>query len=440
MSENIALRARWLIPLDSPPIPHGVLVARGGRIVELGTKSSSSKVLDAGDVALVPAFVNAHTHLEFSSLAQPLGSPVLPLTDWIRQVVAWRIERDRNCDTNDPRQENSRRHAMRVGLAECMRTGTSALGEIATSTDALDALLAAPLSGVAFLELIGLSESRVGPLLQAARDYIAPLPTAKHFALSRFVRGLSPHAPYTVNPKLLSTLTELARSERIPLAMHLAETEPELELLRYRTGPFVDLLESLNAWEPDAISYGSRPLDYLRVLSGGHKVLVIHGNYLDEEEITFLGSNRNRMSLVYCPRTHAYFGHRPYPLDQLMTAGVQVVLGTDSRASNPDLSMWEELRFACLRHPRTNPQVLLQAATLDAAHALGLGNDVGSLRAGKLANFLTVPLPSGQLSDPWSFLASSGGPSAVYVHGSKLQDPGHGAAKAPFEACFRQEQ
>ncbi len=148
-------------------------------------------------------------------------------------------------------------------------------------------------------------------------------------------------------PSFSINLSNLPVRTIVPVAMHLAESREELDLLRDGTGPFQDLLDERSMWDPQAIPLGSRPLDYLRMLADAPRALVIHGNYLDDEELAFLGANRERMSLVYCPRTHAYFFHPPYPLGRALAAGVHVALGTDSRASNPDLSLLEEMRFVC---------------------------------------------------------------------------------------------
>ena len=96
-----------------------------------------------------------------------------------------------------------------------------------------------------------------------------------------------------------------------------------MSCLRDGTGPFQELLEERSMWDAEAIPRGSRPLDYLRMLAEAPRALVIHGNYLDAEERAFLAEHADRMSLVYCPRTHAYFGHPPYPLAELLAAGVQ---------------------------------------------------------------------------------------------------------------------
>jgi aminodeoxyfutalosine deaminase len=130
---------------------------------------------------------------------------------------------------------------------------------------------------------------------------------------------------------------------------------------------------------------GSRPLDYLRELTTAHHALVIHGNYLAAHEIEFLASHRDRMSLVYCPRTHSYFGHEPYPLAQMLAARVRVAVGTDSRASNPDLSLWKDLQHIARHHPSVAPEAILQMGTLAGAEALGLDHELGSITPGKRA-------------------------------------------------------
>ena len=154
---------------------------------------------------------------------------------------------------------------------------------------------------------------------------------------------------------LLYELVLLARNRLMPMAMHIAESREELELLQDGEGPFQDLLEERSMWDADAIPLGSRPMNYLKLLADAPRALVIHGNYLADDELAFIGANRERMSLVYCPRTHAYFDHDAYPLAKAMAAGARVALGTDSRASNPDLDLLSEMRFVARNHSDVSP-------------------------------------------------------------------------------------
>ena len=129
------------------------------------------------------------------------------------------------------------------------------------------------------------------------------------------------------------------------------------------------------------------------MLADAPRALVIHGNYLDRDEHEFLAAHADRMSLVYCPRTHAYFDHPPYPLAELLAAGVRVALGTDSRASNPDLNLLGEMRHVARTHAgraaRRRSSRWRRSTRLEA---LGCEQECGSITPGKLAN-LCVPLP-----------------------------------------------
>ena len=135
-----------------------------------------------------------------------------------------------------------------------------------------------------------------------------------------------------------------------------------------------------------------QPHDYLQRLSKAHRSLAIHGNYLEPSDWSFLAQNRQHMALVYCPRTHDYFGHERYPLTEMKQANVRIALGTDSRASNPNLNMLEELQFAARRHPDLAPQELLSMATSQAAAALGVADQVGTIESGKQADLAVVQL------------------------------------------------
>jgi cytosine/adenosine deaminase-related metal-dependent hydrolase len=218
--------------------------------------------------------------------------------------------------------------------------------------------------------------------------------------------------------ELLAELARLSAASRFPLAMHVAECREELELLRTGGGPLFELLADLGAWAPGAIPPGARPLDYLERLAQAHRALVIHGNYLEAEELAFLGARADRMSVVFCPRTHAYFGHERYPLTEMLAAGVNVAVGTDSRASNPSLNLLEELRWVAARFPQVAPPVVLGMGTLAGARALGLAGELGRLAAGELANLAVVRLPEREAADPFSLLFDSAEPvQRTYRHG-----------------------
>ena len=233
---------------------------------------------------------------------------------------------------------------------------------------------------------------------------------------------MSPHAPYTVHPELLARAVELSAEHAIPLAMHLAESREEIDFLRDGRGPFRELLESRGGWDPAARPLGARPLDELRLLARAHRTLVIHGNYLDDEEIDFLGRQR-QMAVVYCPRTHAWFGHARYPLEKLLAAGAIVALGTDSRASSPDLSLLAEMRHVAREFPAISRATILELGTLGSARALGVDSQVGTLEPGKWANLAVIGLPEDAVADAHELLLDTAGAVVgTWVHGKRVDE------------------
>lgn len=384
---SITLRARWIFPIAARPLANSTLTLAGSRIVALGDDAAATH--DLGNVALLPGLVNAHAHLELSDLEQPLGTPGVRMADWIRLVLRSRSGRLVK--------------GVERGAAELMRQGVTAVGDIAQPA-ATDEFLPR-IDAVRFLELIGPTSERAQAAIELARQN----------AGARF--ALSPHAPYTVHPQLLAEAIRLSAERHVPLAFHLAESREELQLLRDGSGPLRDLLDQRDSWTPDLVTPDSRPLDYLVKLVAAHRALVIHGNYLDAEEIALLAAHHQRMAVVYCPRTHAWFGHDPYPLSQMLAAGCTVALGTDSRASAPDLSLFAELRAAAGKHSDVSLETLLAIATWGGARALGLAADQGTLEPGKLANLTVVSLPADAASAYEALFSAESQVVGRYWHG-----------------------
>jgi cytosine/adenosine deaminase-related metal-dependent hydrolase len=401
-----ALQARVVFPVDRPPIDGGVVTIERDRIVDVGVRSDAAEMIDLGDVALLPGLINTHTHLEFSYLQRPLGSPGIRLVDWIRMVIAERGQANRGSGA-----------AAAPGLAECLLSGATTWGDIATSVSDVTSNAGGELTS--FFEVIGFSRARAESAFATARVHIESV------LQRRYVHaGISPHAPYTVSPALLRQLVSLASECGLPVAMHIAESAEERELLASGSGPFQQLLDERSMWDADAIPRDSRPLDYLRMLSEAPRAPVIHGNYLDVDEHAFLAAHSDRMSLVYCPRTHAYFGHPTYPLPALLESGVRVALATDSRASNPDLNLLAEMQHVAASFLSVDPQTVLRLGTLAGAEALGRDAEVGSITAGKFANLIAVPMLSqGARSAEdvlGEILASDKRPCGIWIRGNAV--------------------
>ena len=405
-SQLVTYRARW-VWTEGRWLENGRVAVEGGRIVAVGTDRQPGEI-DLGDQVLLPGLVNAHTHLEFSQLERPLPFD-RTFASWIRNVVAWRRgQSDDDC-----------RSAIQRGLAESTRAGVAAVGEISTrawdiSAETGEGAMRAS-SGqpavpqlVVFDEVLGLQpEARISQMADA-RQHIAQGQVASHDAgreRENWLPGLSPHAPYSVSRELFADVVSLAREANCPVAMHLAETREELELLESGTGPLADLFAEWGLWRPGQRAAFRSPDEVLKELSPLSRVLVIHGNYLTDNELDYL-TGRSQFSVVYCPRTHSYFQHDRYPLNALLKRGIRVALGTDSRASNPDLNLLSEVRHVASLYPEVSPTQLIEMATRNGAEALGQGHMFGSIAPNKRAVFCVLPMSSG-VRDPFEAVLQS---------------------------------
>src|SRR5262249_10375273 len=155
----------------------------------------------------------------------------------------------------------------------------------------------------------------------------------------------------------------------------LAESLEEIELLAHQSGLFVDFLQQLGVWDPEGLV--SKPEEVLILCNQVEQALFVHGNYLDPAAPIPPGG-----TIVYCPPTHARFGHAPHPLRKFLDQGVRVALGTDSLASNPDLDLLAEARFVAEHHPDLPGDAVLRMITLSGAEALGWEHEAGSLTPG----------------------------------------------------------
>lgn len=377
----ITYQARWILPVVGEPVENGAVQIAGGRQLRIWRHAPDNAV-DLGNVAIIPGLVNAHTHLEFSNLTRPL-QPFLPFTDWIRAVVAYRRSHPDGVAS-----------AIRQGLDACLQSGVTLVGEIATTGWKPDDYALGP-QAVVFQELLGLDPNRIAELESLAESHLGRWSEFE----GRLPPGWSPHAPYSIHPELCRRIIQQAAQRRtIPIAIHVAETAAELQLLKSGDGEFRDLLQQFGVWH-EGLFGGRSPRQFLELLAEVDHGLAIHGNYLTEDDLMFLAQNPH-VTLVYCPRTHAAFGHPPHPWLRLLNLGGSVALGTDSRASNPDLNFWAELQFLHAQFPDVSALEILYLATQSGARALGRGKSCGSLAPGKRADLAVVALDDPAFAQP----------------------------------------
>lgn len=345
---------------------------------------------------ILPGLVNAHTHLDLSDMR----ADKLP-----REPCAWlsHIIEHRRQATPETQLQAARR-----GIHELLRHGVTLVGDIVASSSTLSALAESPLRATAFLEILGLTKSRARQSWHWAGDLL------QNWSRSpRCHPALSPHSPYSTRRSLF----RLASRSGLLLAIHVAEFVEEHTLLEKYSGTFRAWLESLRVWDGKALVSGYAEL--LSLLAPAKKVLFIHLNYPTNALLDTLTawSAKGRVGVVYCPRTHAFFAHSRHPWAELLERGIPVILGTDSRASNPDLNLLEELRWVWRQGCPLSAAQLLRLATSQAARLLGWPQ-TGSLLPGQCADFLVFSLPPDDATDPLHLLLETNiCPAQVYIGG-----------------------
>jgi len=380
--------ADWVLPVDGAPIAGGLVRYEDGEIVEVTRGRAQSHFADA---AIVPGFVNAHSHLEYAMYAgfgdgQAFGP-------WIKTHVERKNRLDRDAMVA----------IARAGVLESLRSGITTTADYSFAGAAATAAAELGLRAVVYLEVFADDPA------DAKRQFEQTRAGIEETELVRI--GISPHAPYTCSIETYSWCLSLG----IPVGTHLAESANENEWLEHGVGP----LEGI----PILVApTGKRAVATLEPVLGPD-LLCAHCVEVNAEEVALLAERD--VPVAHCPRSNALLGCGIAPLAELRDAGVRVGLGTDSPASTPSFDVFEEMRTAIYvaRARAKRPEALLAAdalrlATVDAARALRLDGLVGTLTPGKRADLAVVSLagsPYHPVEDPAAAVVFGGSPERVLV-------------------------
>ena len=366
-------------------------VFRSGRALERA-RAPRERLLDLGDVVLVPGFVNAHAHLELGGLAGRLPRE-RGFVGWIRALIRARARLSRR-DFED---------AVRAGTERLLASGTTSIGDV-DSTGTTSALAAGlgPRFVVYREVLDAWNAARTAPALERVRR---ALPRR---ALAR--EGLSPHAPYTTSDALLGRAGALAARRRLAVSVHWAETREELDWLSRGSGDMAAILPR------SPHRSGLELLACAGLLNA--RTSLVHGNHPGRAEPERIA--RAKVTLVHCPGTHAFFQREPFPLERYRRAGVAVALGTDSLASNRTLDMRAETALFRRAFPQLSPEHVFAMATVHGARALGSAAPAGELVPGAPADFAAYRCGERSGRGALDELTGGGGTvSAVWVAGAR---------------------
>ena len=387
------VRARIVVTMHGPPIENGAVALAGKQIVDVGRFSdvrarSSAEIVDLGERVLLPGLINAHCHLDYTCLRGKIPRQN-SFAAWIRAINANKAKLtsdDYIASTND-------------GFAEAKRFGTTTTVNL-TGFPELVPRIRAPIRTCWFGELIDVRGN-------VDVDFaVKSLRSAEQW-------GLAPHAPFTASRELYRHCQNMTSL----LTTHVAESRDEMSMFRDARGPLYDFLKQLGRDMSDC--GGKTPLAQFlgrvdRVSSG--EWVVAHLNDLSNGDFEVLEQLRNRFSIVHCPRSHGYFEHSPFQFDRLRRLGFNICLGTDSLASNDNLSLFAELRAFQREFSTVSPEELLRMTTVSPARALRQSTALGQIRAGFRADLIAIP--SSNLTAPYEeILAFEGAVNWMAIDG-----------------------
>lgn len=367
------IRARTVLPIAGDPIENGAVRVNGDTIVEVDKfkqvlRRSDGKIIDLGEKILLPGLVNAHCHLDYTRLRGKIGRHE-SFADWIRAINAEKAR------LNDQDYIES----IQTGFLEARKFGTTTVANL-TAFPKLIRSIEEPIRTVWFGELIDVRNPEKAD--QIIDDAVEQLKSTPRW-------GLAPHAPFTASAGLYSRCEEIAFEENVPLTTHLAESREEMQMFRDGTGAACDFLKSIG--RPIDDCGGETPVSrFLRTRKIDERWIIAHLNELDGGDFTLL-QNGPKFHIAHCPRSHSFFGHTPFAFERLRAMGFNISLGTDSLASNTDLSLFAEMRELLRKEPGLSPREALETATIQGGRAIHPAAPVGAIQPGALADLIALP-------------------------------------------------
>ena len=386
-------RAPWLLPISSPAIADGAVIVDGEQILAVGPYTALrheeyDRAVYHEATILMPGLVNAHCHLELSAFAEMANQPVAPgnMPAWIAQLLALRASRSNKGDDDRQLADATLAAQYADGVALLVDVGNGLFPQVEVH------------EGIEvhyFTELLGLSRQGTDFGLQTLADY----PADHKFTC---------HAPYSTSSALLQAVKEKARMTGQLYPIHVAESLDEVEFLHTGQGRFRSFLEERGVWDGSFAAPGTGAVNYLARLDLlDDRTLCVHSVHLDDDEIELLAHKKAKVCL--CPGSNRFLGVGRAQPDKMLAAGLRPCLGTDSLASNPEISMWREMVILAEDYPGLPPETILAMATLHGAEAFG-DQSRGRLQAGSSSHFLAVRYEG---DEPFEFLVREPAPKEI---------------------------
>lgn len=367
MPEIIKLRGKGLFDgerlLDSDKV---LVLDESGAVLEIIDKAAVGSGIQELDGILCPGFVNTHCHLELSHL-QGVIPEKTGLPAFLTTVMTQR--------GNGTADTDSLMAAAETGMWE---EGISAVGDICNGATTLSIKRESRLYYHSFIECMGFVDAAAPKRFEQQMEVYGQF---KALNGPRHSCSLAPHAPYSVSATLFGLLAGLSGNS--PLTIHNQETPAEDELYRYKTGPFLQFYQQfgidISGFIPPHTSSLQACLPYL----AGSPLILVHNTFSTEEDIRTAMQRTEPVYWCLCPQANLYIEDRLPDVMLLRRMGCTLTLGTDSLASNHQLSIWKEIQTIREHFPAIPLDEVLRWATFNGARALGISERYGSFSPGK---------------------------------------------------------
>jgi cytosine/adenosine deaminase-related metal-dependent hydrolase len=395
------IRSRVVVTMNGAPVENGAIAIDGARIIAVGAfpdirADYTSETIDLGEQIVLPGLINAHCHLDYTSLRGAI--PRQPsFADWIRAIN----------ETKRSLTDSDYVASITTGFREALSFGTTTLVNY-TAFPELIARVESPIRTWWCPELIDVRPGTDSQqLINSAREHLA----------ATECRGIAPHAPYTASAEIYRAGQRLGTSENFLRTTHVAESFDELQMFLHASGALFDFLKEIGRDMSDC--GGVTPFARAVQLCGGaNDWLCAHVNELTADDAQLL-ERIERLHVAHCPRSHGYFRHAAFQFERLRDAGANVCLGTDSLASAPDLNLFAEMREFRRLHPHVAAQSTLEMATLNAAGALGRTQELGRVAPGAFADMIALPF-TGAAADSYEAILAHEGPVAWTMRSGEI--------------------
>jgi aminodeoxyfutalosine deaminase len=368
------LTSDLVLPVSSAPLRQGVVAVEvDGRIVDVLPADSphlpDALAMEHHSGILCPGFVNAHCHLELSHMhgLLPEGTG---LDGFIGGVIAQREA--------DP---DAMEEAMSLADAAMWQAGIQAVGDICNTSDTIAVKRHSRIRHHSFIELLGISPERAEMVLERG------LWLMEEFQQAGLPATLVPHAPYSVSEPLFRLIGRAGAT----VSMHSQETESEHAMFMAGKGALLDKLRSLgipmDSFRPSVQSSLRTVLPWMLECV---RIILVHNTFTTPEEMRWAIAQHRGLHWCTCPSANVYIEGRIPNVEDWLRSGAQVCIGTDSLASNHQLSILEEMRLLSEHCPSIPFEDLLRMATLNGAMALGMENRTGTLEKSKMPGVLLL--------------------------------------------------